>query len=57
MPTPASSQPSDSSSGQVWVNTHSGKYFHSGSPYYGHTKQGQYMTEAQAQQQGYIAAR
>lgn len=44
-------------SGQVWVNLKSGKYFFSGSPYYGHTKQGQYMTEAQARQQGYVAAK
>ncbi len=43
--------------GQVWVNTKSGKYFLPGSTYYGNTKQGQYMTEAQAQQQGYVAAR
>ncbi len=42
---------------QVWVNTRSGKYFRPGSPHYGHTKQGQYMTETQAQQQGYVAAR
>ena len=49
--------PVASAGGQVWVNLKSGKYFHSNSPYYGHTKQGQYMTEAQAQQQGYIAAR
>ena len=42
---------------QVWVNFNSGKYFGSGSKYYGHTKSGQYMTEADAQKQGYIAAR
>lgn len=41
---------------QVWVNTKSGKYFHSTSSYYGKTKQGQYMTEVQAKQQGYVAA-
>ncbi|MBV9850738.1 MAG: hypothetical protein JO250_13780 [Armatimonadetes bacterium] len=43
--------------GQVWVNTRSGKYFHAGSPYYGNTKQGEYLTEEQAQQQGYTPAR
>ena len=43
--------------GQVWVNLRSGKYFLPGSPYYGNTKQGQYMTEAQARRQGYAAAR
>lgn len=42
--------------GQVWVNTHSGKYFLPGSRYYGNTKQGAYMPEAQAQQQGYVLA-
>jgi len=41
---------------QVWVNLKSGKYFLPGSPYYGNTKQGQYMTEAQARRQGYLAA-
>ncbi len=42
---------------QVWVNLKSGKYFQVGSEYYGHTKSGQYMSEAAAQQQGYIAAK
>ena len=45
------------SGGQVWVNFNSGKYFGSGSKYYGHTKSGQYMTETDAQKQGYVAAR
>ncbi len=45
------------SNGQVWVNTRSGKYFVSGDKYYGNTKEGQYMPEAQAQQQGYVPAR
>jgi hypothetical protein len=43
--------------GLVWVNTRSGKFFRPGSRYYGHTRQGQYMTESQAEQQGDIAAR
>ncbi len=34
--------------GQVWVNTRSSKYFLPGSRYYGNTKQGAYMPEAQA---------
>jgi hypothetical protein len=42
---------------QVWVNLNSGKYFQPGSKYYGHTKSGQYMSEAAAQKQGYVAAR
>lgn len=63
-PTPAASSasstenaPPASAGSQVWVNLKSGKYFDSGSPYYGNTKQGQYMTEAQARQQGYVAAK
>ena len=43
--------------GQVWVNLNSGKYFHVGSEYYGHTKRGQYLSEADAVKQGYVAAR
>ncbi len=46
-----------SASAQVWVNLKSGKYFQPGSSYYGHTKSGQYMSEAAAQQQGYVAAK
>lgn len=41
---------------RVWVNLNSGKYFQPGSKYYGRTKSGQYMTEADAARQGYIAA-
>jgi len=60
---PAASLPASGNGGdvapntQVWVNLKSGKYFRPGSTYYGNTKQGQYMTEAQAQQQGYVAAK
>ena len=43
--------------GEVWVNTRSGKYFHPGARYYGKTKEGEYMTEAEARRHGYIAAR
>ena len=59
-PTPPSSAPvagTPAAGGQVWVNTKSGKYFRPGSSYYGHTKQGQYMSEADAQSQGYVAAK
>lgn len=41
----------------VWVNLNSGKYFQPNSKYYGHTKSGQYMSEADAVKQGYVAAR
>jgi len=44
-------------SGQVWVNLKSGKYFRPGSPYYGNTKQGEYLSESDAQAQGYVAAK
>ncbi|MGI4790929.1 MAG: hypothetical protein ACRYFS_19030 [Janthinobacterium lividum] len=53
----SSSAASGSAAGQVWVNLKSGKYFGPGSRYYGNTKSGQYMSEAEAQRQGYIAAR
>jgi len=39
--------------GMVWVNTDSGVYHKEGSRYYGKTKQGKYMTEADAQKAGY----
>jgi hypothetical protein len=40
------------SAGKVWVNTESGVY-HKGGKYYGKTKQGKFMTEADAQKAGY----
>ncbi len=43
--------------GQVWVNTNSGKYFQPGAKYYGKTSKGQYMSEADAIKQGYVAAK
>lgn len=43
--------------GMVWVNTDSGVYHKLGSRYYGKTKQGKYMTEADAKKAGYRAAR
>ena len=56
--TPPVTAPTDTApAGQVWVNLKSGKYFYAGSPYYGHTKEGQYISEADAQTQGYIAAK
>jgi hypothetical protein len=43
------------SSGKVWVNTESGVYHKSGR-WYGKTKQGKFMTEAEAKSAGYKAA-
>ena len=45
-----------SGNAQVWVNTRSHKYFGPGSSHYGTTKQGAFMSEQDAVQQGYIAA-
>jgi hypothetical protein len=42
--------------GKVWVNTASGVY-HKGGEWYGATKQGKFMTEQEAKQAGYRAAR
>ena len=55
---PAASQqtPPANSNGMVWVNTDSGVYHKPGSRYYGKTKQGKYMTEADAIKAGYRAS-
>lgn len=41
--------------GMVWVNT-STKVYHKDGQFYGNTKQGKFMTEADAQKAGYKAA-
>jgi len=55
---PAATQqtPPAKSTGLVWVNTDSGIYHKPGTRYYGKTKQGKYMTEADAIKAGYRAA-
>ncbi|HET8926183.1 MAG TPA: hypothetical protein VFN26_24580 [Candidatus Acidoferrum sp.] len=46
-----------SSATTVWVNTDSGIYHKPGSRYYGKTKKGKYMTEAEARKAGYREAK
>lgn len=41
---------------KVWVNTRSGVYHCPGTRWYGKTKQGEYMTQKQAQDKGYRPA-
>jgi hypothetical protein len=48
--------PPANSSGMVWVNTDSGVYHKPGTRYYGKTKHGKYMLEADAIKAGYHAA-
>ena len=43
--------------GVVWVNTDSGIYHKPGSRFYGKTKKGKYMTEADAKKAGYREAK
>ena len=54
--TTAQQPPPADSNGMVWVNTDSGVYHKPGSRYYGKTKQGKYMTEADAIKAGYRAS-
>ena len=42
--------------GLVWVNTEAGVYHREGSPFYGTTDKGRYMTEQDAIQAGYKRA-
>jgi hypothetical protein len=54
-PAPTTSRraaPAPAGDGQVWVNTDSRVYHCPGTRWYGKTKQGSYMSEAQAQAQG-----
>jgi hypothetical protein len=41
----------------VWVNTATGIYHYSGTRWYGKTKQGEFMSEAEARAKGYRPAR
>jgi len=55
---PAATKPAPpaSTTGMVWVNTESGVYHKPGTRWYGKTKHGKYMTEADAKKAGYHAA-
>ena len=44
------------SAGKVWVNTGTKKY-HAGGKWYGKTKEGKFMTEAEAKAAGFTAAK
>jgi hypothetical protein len=54
---PAASNPGTPGNGQVWVNTDSHVYHKAGSRFYGKTKQGKYMSEADAIKEGDHAAK
>ncbi len=53
IPAQAAAPAAGGAPGQVWVNTKSKIYHCQGSRFYGRTREGEYMTEAQAQAQGY----
>jgi hypothetical protein len=53
--TPTASE-SPLSPDDVWVNTKSGKYWKPGSAYYAKTKRGEFMSEKEAVQKGYLPA-
>ena len=53
----SSQTPDSNAAGTVWVNTDSGIYHKPGSRWYGKTKRGKYMTEADAVKAGYREAK
>ncbi len=56
-PAPSAQEIADAQAkGLVWVNT-SSKIYHKDGQFYGKTKQGKFMTEADAQKAGYRAAK
>jgi hypothetical protein len=54
---PADSRGEAAAEAKVRVNTSSGKYFRHGQQWYGKTKRGEYMSEAEAIRKGYRAAK
>jgi hypothetical protein len=56
--TPAGTRVAQSSeSRQVWVNTATGVYHYPGTRWYGNTRQGKFMSEAEARAHGYRPAK
>jgi Helix-hairpin-helix motif len=51
--TPESAAKTPPQKGMVWVNTESGIFFREGDRWYGKTKEGKFMTEADAKKAGY----
>jgi hypothetical protein len=51
-PAPQAAQAPGGGNGQVWVNTETHVYHKEGSKWYGRTKKGKYMTEADATKEG-----
>jgi len=56
-PAAAQQTPPGNTGETVWVNTETGVYHKPGSHWYGKTKHGKYMTEADARKAGYRAAK
>jgi hypothetical protein len=56
-PGPQATQAAGGGNGQVWVNTETHVYHKEGSKWYGRTKHGKYMSEADATKEGDKAAK
>jgi len=56
-PAPQTTQAPGGGNGQVWVNSETHVYHKEGSKWYGKTKKGKYMTEADAVKEGDKAAK